>query len=300
VFEETSGANLAYEGIPGLKSLVDKVLNGGGGAIFVDEAYQLTDQHNPGGRAVLDILLTLILDNIGKIVFLFAGYNKNMESFFEANPGLPSRIPHSLQFDDYKDEELAAIFEYSLKKKYQGRMKVEGGLDGLYVRIVTRRIGYGRGRVGFGNAREVSNTLDRITQRQAKRIRQERRAGNKPDVLLLTSVDLIGPDPAGAVLVSPAWTELQGLIGLQEVKASLQDLINIVMTNYRRELDEKRPQMISLNRVFLGNPGTGKASKNVSHVENSRLSRSVLDVCSEAVRQGPRRSRPTEQRRRCF
>jgi hypothetical protein len=260
VFEETSGAKLAHEGVSGLKSLVDNVLNGGGGAIFVDEAYQLTDQHNYGGRAVLDILLTLILDNIGKIVFLFAGYNKNMESFFEANPGLPSRIPHSLQFEDYQDDELAAIFKYNLTKRYRGKMKVEGGIDGLYVRIVARRVGHGRGRVGFGNAREISNTLDRITKRQAKRICQERRCGSMPDDLLLTSVDLIGPDPGAAALVSPSWTELQGLIGLPEVKASLQSLVNTIKTNYQRELDEKKPQMISLNRVFLGNPGTGKAS----------------------------------------
>ena len=60
----------------------------------MDEAYQLMDPHNYGGRAVLDLLLTQMLDHIGKIIVIFAGYNRNMESSFESNPGLPSRIPH--------------------------------------------------------------------------------------------------------------------------------------------------------------------------------------------------------------
>lgn len=262
-FEETSGSKLAHEGIQGLQDLIKSVLQQGGGAIFVDEAYQLTEGHNAGGRPVLDLLLTSILDNIGKIVFLFAGYNKNMESFFEANPGLPSRIPKSLQFEDYSDAELVSIFEFNLKEKYQGRMKVEGGAGGLYMRIATRRIGSGRGTEGFGNARSISNLLDRVTERQAKRLETQRRNGTFYDDLSLTKEDLIGPDPSLAVQSSPAWSELKGLIGLAEVKASLQSLVDLIKTNYVRELEEKKPIAMSFNRVFLGNPGTGKVCRLV-------------------------------------
>jgi hypothetical protein len=287
-FEETSGAKLANQGIPGVESLIGKVLNGGGGAIFVDEAYQLTDKHNTGGRAVLDVLLTAILDNIGKIVFLFAGYNKNMEDFFEANPGLPSRIPHSLQFEDYSDSELVAILESKISEKYQGKMKVEDGSSGLYIRIAARRLGSRRGGTGFGNARDVINFLDRVTQRQAKRIHEGRRDGHVPDDLLLTSTDIIGPNPANAVIQSQAWKSLRALIGLKEVKASLQSLIDLATTNYQRELAEQKQIAMSFNRVFLGNPGTGKVSVNPSNdCECNLLKIMSIDYSCQAVWASP-------------
>lgn len=260
-FVETTGASLANEGIPGVHKILDKILKAGGGAVFVDEAYQLTEAHNPGGRAVLDLLLTQMLDNVGKIVFLFAGYRKNMEAFFQANPGLPSRIPYSFQFEDYTDEELTSIFGRNIEQKFgKGKMSIEGGLRGLYVRIAVRRVGMRRGRDGFGNAREIANLIDQVTQRQAKRLNDERRDGRKPNDFLMVAADIIGPNPAEAAKTSKAWKELQSMIGLVEVKASLQSQIDMIQTNYDRELKELKPLQMSLNRVFLGNPGTGKTT----------------------------------------
>lgn len=260
-FVETTGASLANEGIPGVHKILDKIHKAGGGAIFVDEAYQLTEAHNTGGRAVLDLLLTQMLDNVGKVVFLFAGYRRNMETFFQANPGLPSRIPHTFQFEDYTDEELTSIFVRNIEAKFgKGRMSIEDGLTGLYVRIAVRMVGRSRGRDGFGNAREIANLIDRVTQRQAKRLNDERRDGRKPNDFLMTAVDIIGPNPTDAANRSKAWKELQSMIGLAEVKGSLGSHIDMIQTNYERELKELKPIEMSLNRVFLGNPGTGKTT----------------------------------------
>lgn len=56
-------------------------------------------------------------DNIGKIVFIFAGYNKEMENFFEHNPGLINRVPYRLQFADYEDDELLWMLGKIINKK---------------------------------------------------------------------------------------------------------------------------------------------------------------------------------------
>lgn len=255
---ETSGSRLANEGVSGAKKHVEYVTNAGGGAFFIDEAYQLAS--SPGGAAVLDFLLAEIENQVGKIVFVLAGYTKPMEAFFDHNQGFYSRIPYRLQFADYNDAELLQIFGQRVDNKYDGKMKIEDGVTGLYARIAIRRLGRGRGREVFGNARALENFLAKVLERQAHRVQRERAAGSQPDDFMLTQDDLIGPEPSRVVTDSAAWKELQGLIGLKAVKDSMQALLDRVHTNYQRELQEKEVIEVSLNRVFLGPPGTGKTS----------------------------------------
>lgn len=140
-FVETAGSQLASEGLPGVKKHLDTILQAGGGAFLLDEAYQLSAGHNCGGKSVLDFLLTEMENQTGKIVFILAGYNKEMESFFQHNPGFSSRVPYSLQFADYTDGELLRMFGQLVRRKYADRMKVEDGVKGLYARIAVRRLG---------------------------------------------------------------------------------------------------------------------------------------------------------------
>jgi hypothetical protein len=111
-----------------------------------------------------------------------------------------------------------------------------------------------------GNAREVQNVFSQITERQAKRLKKERRAGLKPDDNFLTKTDLIGPEPSAALKSNAAWSKLQKLIGLKTVKESVQVLLDGIQDNYQRELEEKPLVQYSLNRCFIGSPGTGKTS----------------------------------------
>lgn len=259
-FEETTGSKLANGGVSGCQQLIDDVLNDGGGVIFIDEAYQLTSGNNPGGSGVLDFLLPEVENLTGKIVFALAGYDKQMESFFAHNPGLPSRFPMEMKFADYTDEELLRILGLNIETKYSGTMVCEDGVQGLFCRIVSRRIGRGRGRVGFGNARTVENTLAKIAQRQASRLTKERRAGKKPDDFLFTKEDLVGPEPADALSRSVGWLKLNELVGLASVKQAVRSLLDSVQQNYQRELAEQALIEYSLNKVFLGNPGTGKTT----------------------------------------
>jgi len=262
-FLETTGALLANEGVSGAQTLVDKAVKAGGGAIFIDEAYQLTSQHGHSshqGGQVLDFLLAEMENRVGTLVFILAGYSKQMEKFFEHNPGLQSRVPYTLKFEDYTDEELLSMFAQSIWNKYRGKMKVQDGAEGLYSRFFVRRLGRGRGREGFGNARALQNMLAKITERQAARISQMRREGQSPDDFFLQKEDIIGPDPEQAIKKSAAWDDLQSLTGLQAVKESVNNLFDLVCANYHRELAEQKPMELSLNRVFLGSPGTGKTT----------------------------------------
>ncbi|KAI1412142.1 P-loop containing nucleoside triphosphate hydrolase protein [Hypoxylon sp. FL1857] len=259
-FVETTGSRLANDGVQGCQALIDQILNSGGGVFFLDEAYQLVSGSSFGGSQVLDFLLAEIENLTGKVVFVFAGYRKQMENFFAHNPGIPSRIPISMDFQDYEDDELLQILNFQLGKKYNGRMKVERGPTGLYMRIVTRRIGRGRGREGFGNAREVQNVLSTLIGRQANRLHKERRQGGTPDDMLLQKIDLVGPEPSQELSKNKDWQKLQSMIGLKSVKQSVTALVDRLQTNYEREMKEKPLVECSLNKVFVGNPGTGKTT----------------------------------------
>lgn len=259
-FVETTGSRLANDGVAGIKKIIEDVVNAGGGTIFVDEAYQLADKHNFQGSQVLDFMLAEMENKVGTIVFILAGYNKQMEKFFEHNPGLTSRVPYQLQFADYTDSELMRMLEQLVDKKYGGRMRVEDGINGLYSRIAVKRLGRGRGQDGFGNARALQNMFSKISERQAERLNQERKEGLRPDDFLLLKEDLIGPDLSEAETRSAAWEKLKSLIGLNAVKESIRNLFSLISANYMRELQEKEPVQMSLNRVFLGSPGTGKTT----------------------------------------
>lgn len=58
-FIETTGSSLAHEGVGGAKKLIADAMSVGGGAIFIDEAYQLVSEHESRGSGgqVLDFLL---------------------------------------------------------------------------------------------------------------------------------------------------------------------------------------------------------------------------------------------------
>ncbi|KAF2868659.1 AAA domain-containing protein [Massariosphaeria phaeospora] len=124
-FIESSGSSLANDGVSACKAHIDKILEEGGGVFFIDEAYQLVSGNSYGGKAVLDYLLVEIENLTGKVVFVLAGYHKQMEAFFAHNPGIPSRIPVSMEFQDYNDQELQQILCHYIDTKYKSSMKVE-------------------------------------------------------------------------------------------------------------------------------------------------------------------------------
>lgn len=260
VVHETTASKLMNGGVSAYKKLIEELLNGGGGVMFVDEAYHLTSATNAVGRQILDTIMDDVENLTGKAVFILAGYQNEMEGLLSHNPGLISRFPYNFTFADYEDDELRRILLLQIEARFQGRMKIEGGLNGLFVRIAARRVGYGRGRPGFGNARAMENTLAKILTRQAARVSADRRQAKEPDDFMLTKEDILGPEPSGALQSSKAWATLQNLIGLQMVKDSTQALMQSLRYNHERELIEEPLLQFNLNRVFVGSPGTGKTT----------------------------------------
>lgn len=81
-----------------------------GKVLFIDEAYSLVEHWEGGyGDEAINTIVQEMENNREDTVVIFAGYPKQMEEFFARNPGLRSRVPFQLNFQDYAVEELLKI-----------------------------------------------------------------------------------------------------------------------------------------------------------------------------------------------
>lgn len=88
-----------------------KVEEAKGGVLFIDEAYSIVkskerEKDSFGKEAIETIMKHL---DPPTCVFIFAGYEKEMEEFLQVNPGLARRIPYRYDFHAYSNEQLTEI-----------------------------------------------------------------------------------------------------------------------------------------------------------------------------------------------
>ena len=89
-----------------------------GGVLFIDEAYSLLDKGNGRfGDEALNVIVQEMENNRKDTIVIFAGYPDEMDEFFLRNPGLRSRVPFRVRFDDYTTDELSDICELEAGKR---------------------------------------------------------------------------------------------------------------------------------------------------------------------------------------
>ena len=89
-----------------------------GGVLFIDEAYSLLDKVNGRfGDEALNMIVQEMENNRKDTIVIFAGYPDEMDEFFLRNPGLRSRVPFRVRFDDYTVDELTDICELEAGKR---------------------------------------------------------------------------------------------------------------------------------------------------------------------------------------
>ncbi|MDI3256305.1 MAG: AAA family ATPase [Kyrpidia sp.] len=150
-----------------------------GGVLFVDEAYALARGGSKDfGREAVDTLVKAVEDHRSDLVVILAGYPREMDAFLRLNPGLPSRFPIQLAFDDYTVDELMTIADRTAAERDyrlspEARRQLASWLSELTLR-----------KAAFGNARLVRNLLERAIRRQARRLVQSGRADREALITL--------------------------------------------------------------------------------------------------------------------
>ncbi|MDQ6934124.1 MAG: AAA family ATPase [Actinomycetota bacterium] len=158
-----------------------------GGVLFIDEAYYLFRAENERdyGQEVIEILLQEMESDRTSLVVIFAGYADRMSTFFSANPGLSSRVPHHIAFDDYTLDELIQIADLMVASE---NFRFDDDSRRAFSEYLELRMKQPR----FANARSVRNAVERCRLRQAKRLVELQRSLTKNDLITITKQDVYG------------------------------------------------------------------------------------------------------------
>jgi type VII secretion ATPase EccA len=114
-FVETGRADLVDKHIGGseakVRQIIDGILDSGGGVLFIDEAYALTDSgsDNDFGPLVIAELIRAMTNHADKLMVIAAGYADKMQEFLDSNEGLRSRFTRSITLPSYSVDELIEI-----------------------------------------------------------------------------------------------------------------------------------------------------------------------------------------------
>ena len=224
-----------------------------GGVLFIDEAYALNKKgSNSTGEEAINELLTYMENHRDDIMVIFAGYTKEMEQFFDVNPGFNSRVPHQLVFEDYSPDE---IIQMGLKIFEGKARKVED--PEFYARNIKNA--YKRS-LDKSNARWIRNQNEQIMQEFIFRVMSQ----DGEDMTLIKNQDIEKALAQGSYEESEhkadAWEQLNQLIGLEKVKEQVSAFIHQVELSKVRQEQGIETKNITLHSLFLGNPGTGKTT----------------------------------------
>ncbi len=250
---------------PKTKEIIEKAR---GGVLFIDEAYALArvnDDSKDFGKEVIEILIKELTSDKGDLAVIVAGYPSEMDYFLNSNPGLMSRFKHQLDFPDFMPQEL---FDIAMLKSQEKEIQFTDKSKALLKEIIIRA--YRDKSKTFGNGRYVNDLLEKAKMNMALRIMARKFPDklNKADLSTIIIADLQPlmeksarkkPElPVDELILTEAMTELDALIGLDNIKIQIKELVSVIrynLTNEREILTK-----FSFHTVLMGNPGTGKTT----------------------------------------
>jgi probable Rubsico expression protein CbbX len=168
---------------PKTKDVVKRAL---GGVLFIDEAYYLHRQENERdyGQEAVEVLLQVMESERQDLVVVMAGYGDRMEEFFQANPGMGSRVAHHIRFPDYDVDELLEIARLMVER--QG-YALSDDADRALRNYVEARVRRPR----FAHGRSIRNAIERARLRQATRLFESHRKLTQRDLVTIEPDDIL-------------------------------------------------------------------------------------------------------------
>jgi replication-associated recombination protein RarA len=221
-----------------------------GGILFIDEAYTLANDSL--GRETVEILLKLIEDYSKEVIVILAGYEEEMEDFFDINVGLRSRFPLWTNFEDYNPEELLEIGVKIIEGS--GFVLSQNAFISLQKSFVEI---YENADAQSGNGRMVRNYIETIIRNQSIRIAKENISVYEMNLIISKDIESVSIIEYDAIF--DLEEKLKVLIGNETAKAFLRDQYKLLRIKEKRKRMGMGNDLTPYNQmIFTGEKGTGK------------------------------------------
>ncbi len=254
---ETDRSSFISE-VPGetSKKTEEKFKEALGGVLFIDEAYTLANDSL--GIEAVETLLKLIEDYSKEVIVILAGYEEEMEDFFDVNIGLRSRFPLWTNFADYNPNEL---FEMAVKLvEAKGFKLSKNGYIALKKSFVDI---YNNSDAQSGNGRMVRNYVEKLIRNQSIRIVEEDISVYEMNLITAKDVENINVIDDDNTFNLESRLEL--LVGNEDAKEFLRNQYKLLKVRERRKkLGLGSDINRYMNIIFTGENGTGK--KTVANI----------------------------------
>ena len=157
--------------------------------LFIDEAYRLSEGHF--AKEAMDELVGIFTQEafIGKLIVIIRGYDKEMNALLAVNPGLASRFPEEIYFDNMSPEHCLEILKKELAKNEIKCAALEATYSNEY-REMVKLISQLSALDSWGNARDMkalAKQMVRVAFKRAASIAQG------------TKLPLTGPDAISCI-----------------------------------------------------------------------------------------------------
>ena len=139
-----------------------------GSVLFIDEAYSLyrgEDNERDFGKEAIDTLIAEMENHRGDLLVIMAGYTDDMEKLLNANQGLKSRMPYTLEFPNFNREELFEIFKSMVSSRFKHDDSLFERAHEYFSSLSDEKLSSKE----FSNARFVRNLFERTWAKAATR-----------------------------------------------------------------------------------------------------------------------------------
>lgn len=137
-----------------------------GGILFIDEAHHLykPDNERDYGSESVELLLQVMENQRDDLILIFSGQKEKLETFYNCNPGVSSRIGNHVNFADYNVEELTEITKFLLNN--ESRYKFADDTIKILIYYIDQLVKFPT----FANVRTIKVFLNQLLAYQATRV----------------------------------------------------------------------------------------------------------------------------------
>lgn len=240
----------------GAEAIISKAI---GGVLFIDEAYSFFEKEWEEYSPAIAVLLKKMEDSRNNMIVIMAGYTNEINHLVQTNPGIASRFPIHIDFPDYTTDEMVQIFQ---KLCTDNQYTIDNKALTSIKHILQTSQDFNSPH-SFGNGRGVRNLFEKTIFNQSLRIVSEK-LSSPEDIAAITEDDVllgqkvtIDTSPKN---IEDMMTPLNELIGLDNIKTDIHDLIHLIHAQKIRQSAKLPITDIALHSLFMGPPGTGKTS----------------------------------------